>query len=97
MPPADEGAMEFQAITQVLGVLEEAGMDVVGLLDALSWGNRLAIADPATKTGGDKRDPQRPVCDGCVMLAVSPSDVSRGVESGRRKTSPTRKPRRGDR
>ena len=81
MPPADEGAMEFQAITQVLGVLEGAGMDVVGL-DTLSWGNRLAIADPATKTGEDKRDPQRPICDGCVVLAVSPSDVSSGAPDG---------------
>jgi len=44
--PADVSAIEFQTITRVLGVLNEGGMDVVGFLDALSWGNQLAIMDP---------------------------------------------------
>ena len=40
---------EFQTVQRVLNVLEEGGMDVVGFLDALSWGNSLAITDPTTK------------------------------------------------
>ena len=32
------------------GCLEAEGMDVAGFLDALCWGNQLAIADPTTRS-----------------------------------------------
>ena len=42
-------AIDFQTVSRVLDVLKEGEMDVVGFLDALCWGNKLAIADPTTK------------------------------------------------
>ena len=39
----------FQTTNRVLDVLNEGEMDVAGFLDALSWGNPLAIADPRTR------------------------------------------------
>jgi len=47
--PTDIDATNFQIIKRVLGVLKEGGMDVVGFLDTLSWGNQMAIMDPTTK------------------------------------------------
>ena len=35
---------------RVLGVLKEGGMDVIGFLDALCWGNLPAVTDPVSKT-----------------------------------------------
>ena len=40
---------DFRTVKGVLGVLKEGGMDVAGFLDALCWGNQLAIKDPATR------------------------------------------------
>jgi len=47
-PPTDVGVMEFQRINLVMIVLEEIGMDVIRFLDALSWGDRLAVTGPTT-------------------------------------------------
>ena len=47
--PTDVGDVEFQTIKRVLEVLQEGGLDLVGFLDALSWGNPLAVRDPTTR------------------------------------------------
>jgi hypothetical protein len=47
---ASAGAADFQTVNRVLDVLKEGEMDVVGFLDALCWGNELAIADPTMRT-----------------------------------------------
>ena len=39
----------FETVKRVLQVLKEGEMDVAGFLDALCWGNRLAVADPTTR------------------------------------------------
>lgn len=41
---------ELQTVKRVLQVLKEGRMDVVGFLDALCWGNSLAITDPTTRS-----------------------------------------------
>ena len=48
--PANVGITEFQTVSRVLRVLKEGGMDVVGFLDALCWGNQSAIVDPIAKS-----------------------------------------------
>ena len=40
---------DLQMVKCVLDILKDGGMDIVGFLDALSWGNQLAIVDPYTK------------------------------------------------
>jgi len=45
----DVDAANFRTISRVLTVLNEGGMDVAGFLDALSWGNKLAVKDTTTK------------------------------------------------
>ena len=40
----------FQTVKRVLEVLKEGRMDVAGFLNALCWGNRLAITDPITRS-----------------------------------------------
>ena len=40
---------DLQTVTRALDVLKDGNMDVVGFLDALCWGNKMAIADPYTK------------------------------------------------
>ena len=45
-----EEFMEFQTVKQVLRVLKEGRMDVVGFLNALCWGNTLAVLDPTTRS-----------------------------------------------
>ena len=42
-------AANFQTLKRVLDVLKEGGMDVVEFLDALCWGNQLAVADITAK------------------------------------------------
>ena len=46
----DKNIADFQTVKRVLDVLKEGRMDVAGFLDALCWGNRLAIADPSTRS-----------------------------------------------
>ena len=41
--------MELETVKRVLDVLKEGGMDVVGFLDALCWGNLLAVTDPTVR------------------------------------------------
>jgi hypothetical protein len=41
---------ELQTVKRVLQVLKEGRMDVVGFLDALCWGNSLAVMDPTTRS-----------------------------------------------
>jgi len=41
---------DLQTVKRVLDVLKEGGMGVAGFLDALFWGNELAIADPTTRS-----------------------------------------------
>ena len=40
---------ELETVKHVLDVLKEGGMDVVGFLDALCWGNLLAVTDPTVR------------------------------------------------
>ena len=42
--------VDFQTVKWVLDVLKEGRMDVCGFLNALCWGNRLAITDPTTRS-----------------------------------------------
>ena len=42
--------MEFQTVKLVLHILKEGRMDVVRFLNALYWGNTLAVVDPATRS-----------------------------------------------
>ena len=42
--------MDLQTVKHVLHVLKEGGMDVVGFLDALCWGNSVAVADPTIRS-----------------------------------------------
>ena len=44
--PAD--LANFETVKRVLQALKDGEMDVAGFLDALCWGNRLAVADPTT-------------------------------------------------
>ena len=85
MAPTDVGNMELQMIKQILDILKEGGLDVVGFLDTQSWGNLLAVKDPTKKH--NEHNAQRPTCNDCVVLAVSPSNVSRGVEGERCKAN----------
>lgn len=55
-PPDDQiaadvsaDAVDFQTVGRVLDVLKEGEMDMVRSLDALSWENRYATADPTTR------------------------------------------------
>ena len=41
---------DFQTVKRVLDVLKEGRMDVCGFLNALCWGNRLAVTDPTTRS-----------------------------------------------
>ena len=41
---------DLRTLKRVLDVLKEGGMDVAGFLDALCWGNPLAIVDPIVKS-----------------------------------------------
>ena len=47
---ADARSAELQTVKKVLQVLRDGKMDVVGFLDALCWGNPLAITDSTTRT-----------------------------------------------
>ena len=40
---------ELETVKRVLDVLKEGGMDVVGFLGALCWGNLLAVTDPTVR------------------------------------------------
>ena len=40
---------ELETVKRVLDALEEGGMDVVGFLRALCWGNLLAVTDPTVR------------------------------------------------
>ena len=42
--------VDLQTVKQVLCILKEGGMDVVGFLDALCWGNPLAVKDPTPRS-----------------------------------------------
>src|SRR3977135_1626861 len=46
---AETDIEDFRTVKRVLKVLKEGGMDVGGFLDALSWGNQSAVADPTTR------------------------------------------------
>ena len=45
----DAQLAELLTVKRVLNVLKEEGMDVAGFLDALCWGNLLAIVDPTAR------------------------------------------------
>ena len=46
--PRSESA-DLRTVKRVLDVLKDGDMDVVGFLDALCWGNQMAITDQSTK------------------------------------------------
>ena len=41
--------VELETLKRLLGVLNEGGMDVIGFLDALCWGNLPAVTDPTVR------------------------------------------------
>ena len=45
---------DFQTLKRVLDVLKEGKMDVAGFLDALCWGNQMAVVDPVAKAARTK-------------------------------------------
>ena len=40
---------ELETVKRVLDVMKEGGMDVIGFLDALCWGNLPAVTDPTVR------------------------------------------------
>ena len=48
IPPTCD-TVNFQSVSWALDVLKEGKMDVGGFLDALCWGNQLAVMDPTVR------------------------------------------------
>ena len=69
--------MNLETLKRVLGVLNEGGMDVVGFLDALCWGNSLAIADPTDRAAGTSPTHNNPVAI-VVSCWLNPPRTSQG-------------------